>query len=389
MSYRINTFYLLGVGFLLMLSFSFAGCTKKVIDTEIISSGLKKKNNIAQVGVDGMVQVDGTGGQTYFSPTRWVIADNFRVSENGNTKIEVKIWADQIWGEHSNYLEVPVDDDFVVIGGGARITGGWLDSKTRDPNINALLTASFPVDDGLFNKYAAASKDHEVPYAHQLTVYAIGLKVYYYSAAVGDYVPFESSVIKSQMYITHVTAPFQNGEFLRAYAPPVTDPLLYFTLCAGGRLSWPQGQSGLLLTEVSLSAAQVFGGCRGKDHAVTTLGGTTEAFCLYFKNRNPLRPSEFLVNIRDWANSADDYYSPITQHLQTLEARIYNGPLTSNNGYLICSLNGLSTYSGYGRMIYALYPQDGLTGVLSTKDHLESDISGEMGLTLRGIKPAY
>ncbi|MFJ4963323.1 hypothetical protein ACIP6P_12900 [Streptomyces sp. NPDC088729] len=67
---------------------------------------------------------------------------------------------------HCMDLRVGVDDDMVVIGGGA--------VGEVEP-YGALLTASFPSDDG--RAWVVASKDHAVPQPHRVTGYAIGLKI--------------------------------------------------------------------------------------------------------------------------------------------------------------------------------------------------------------------
>jgi hypothetical protein len=223
-----------------------------------------------------------------------------------------------------------------------------------------------------------------------LVVYAIGLKTYYYSASTGDYIPFASSVLKSKMHIAHVTVPFQNGVYVTANMPMIMQDgfTLYSSLCSGIRLSWPQGQSGLLVTSLyppNIEHASV----KGKDHGITTLGGTIEAFILYIENRNPINPTHALIDIGTTSieNPEPWWGIPVTNHHQTISQTVSTNPVYNGTGFLLGSLAGEVTYNGYGRMLYALYPVDGFTARLSSKDHLESDISGEMRIDINTIRP--
>src|SRR3954447_10336695 len=68
--------------------------------------------------------------------------------------------------EHWIEEEILVGDgDMIAIGGGG----------TASENPGALLTASHPNDD--LSGWVISSKDHEVPDAHQLITYVIGLKI--------------------------------------------------------------------------------------------------------------------------------------------------------------------------------------------------------------------
>jgi hypothetical protein len=62
-----------------------------------------------------------------------------------------------------------VDPSYVLVGGGARTNYG------NGPG--ALLTASYPVQDGRLRAWAAASKDHVEESTHYLTAYAVGLRI--------------------------------------------------------------------------------------------------------------------------------------------------------------------------------------------------------------------
>jgi hypothetical protein len=68
--------------------------------------------------------------------------------------------------QHFRDFGVNVADDMVCIGGGGTAAEG--------PN-GALLTASYPNDQ--LSGWLVSSKDHEVPNPHQLTGFAIGLKI--------------------------------------------------------------------------------------------------------------------------------------------------------------------------------------------------------------------
>ncbi|MEO8173872.1 MAG: hypothetical protein ABI581_12340 [Sediminibacterium sp.] len=363
--------------FALVLS---TGCTKHDITAES-----RKKSMFLQEDPGGEGEGGGSGGggpitpTPEFSPSRWVVADNFVTSQDGNLQIEVKIWADEITTEHIGHLEVPVDPDFVITGGGARIRSK--EAKTPDQGINALLTAMYPVDDNQFNKFAASSKDHFIPFAHRLIVYAIGLKVFYYSG--GSYTAFPASTLKSQMHISRSTVPFAIGQYVYSGTP---DPLNNRTLCGGARLIWPAQESGLLLTAIATS--HLFGGGAGKDHAITTLGGSTETYNLYIENHNPLDPSRYLLDMSYGINNDIGISGDATQSHETIVESI-RGWAPSQNNFLIASLAGEVTYGGYGRMLYSLFPLDGTTAVISSKDHMEVDISGHMYMDAIGIRPAY
>jgi len=76
--------------------------------------------------------------------------------------IQVQVFFKHYNGQH-NSGQMSVGSDYVLIGGGA-----W---ASKD----ALITKSAPLLDG--RTWTASSKDHHYPSNHQLTVYAIGLKI--------------------------------------------------------------------------------------------------------------------------------------------------------------------------------------------------------------------
>ncbi|MCF2909667.1 hypothetical protein L1285_15185 [Pseudoalteromonas sp. DL2-H2.2] len=87
------------------------------------------------------------------------------VDESG--LIEMRVWKETKGGnQHNRDVKIDIHEDWVVVGGGVHL----------DINTAALITASYP-DVNTQQSWIVSTKDHGYPSRHNLTAYAIGIKI--------------------------------------------------------------------------------------------------------------------------------------------------------------------------------------------------------------------
>lgn len=310
------------------------------------------------------VRVLGTGATS--SPTRTLVSYESAIGSTADLKMEVKIWSDCGDNAHFNHEEVVVDPDYVLIGGGARVSD-FNNSSTG--SVNAMLCASYPADDGNFDRYIAESKDHYYSYAHRLWVYAIGMKLSYFDAGVSDWVAIPVSTLKAQMNITTTVSTVPNGGIM---SPA---PSGYTPLCGGGRcLNNQYATWGRLLTYTGVVSGNVSLAI-GKDHYYSD-PGYIEGSVLSIQNVNPMNTSEPLFLMSKSDGETFIYYNN------------QSVPSYVNSGYMLSSVAGLSLYnSQWGRMLVGAYPINGYSATAISKDHIVADYSGRLVCETLGIRP--
>jgi hypothetical protein len=296
---------------------------------------------------------------------RQLIASSFDPSG----RLEMKIWAEYVSG-NVNHVEVSVDPDFVLVGGGARVTN----NSNTETGVNALLTASYPKNDQTFSTFVAESKDHWSPYNHRLWVYAIGMKLYNSS---GQAIP--AATVKPHLNITMAT---DNGYGRRPDAYAET-PAGYYFMSGGARVLY--NNPGLLLvynSGANITGAPGTGGwyAIAKDHVVEATGNI-EAYVLSFDNNIP----EFGTMLF----RSKFEYPPSYDHVVTANLSCD----WDNSGYLLTSVGGWAHWeenpvgAHFGRLLYATYPVDLKVGRVGTKDHHTADTeAGFMMIAVTGIK---
>jgi hypothetical protein len=252
-------------------------------------------------------------------------SNNSLISADGQTKIEISIWSDygssqgannQYWLGHES---VVVDPDFVLIGGGAKIT----DFSNSTAGVDALLYAAYPVNDNTFSTFTADSKDHYpgYSYAHRLWVYAIGMKVYYYDQSSASFIAIPSSTLKSYMNITTATSSSSSAPDAFAAAPSGHTPLsggaqLFYTLWTYGRMLCATGM-------LNYSTNNSYG--KGKDH-ISADPGIITSYCLSMRNINPHNTSQPL------------FISNVLQAIGSQTTHSYTNTATVSSGYLLAGV---------------------------------------------------
>lgn len=268
-------------------------------------------------------------------------------------RIQTAIWARSVYGQH-NQVDVAVDPDFVLIGGGARVTNA---SDSSD-GVNALLTASYPKDDGTFSTFVAESKDHLSPYPHKLWVYAIGMKLHDFSK-----VPLDPYGVKLHMKITKTLSTL-------AQHPSSTtcggnDG--YQRLSGGARVIWQN--PGNLLTQ---SAPPNFGNgpcwmAKSKDHEKASLA-RIESYSIWIKPE--IDQYGTLVISSKWASKGTSSGQRGNVLLNSKDSQI---PWDPWHDWQIAGVGGMSTFNGNGRMLFEMYPTTTQTAVVGDKDHLKAN----------------
>jgi|GEM_PF-3184702 len=189
-----------GMLLLLFSALFIAGC-KKEINTIPGQTTINNNNS----------KKSGPGAEP-MGPTRQVIGSAF----DNTGRLEVTIWGEYVDGKYP-HAEVSVDPDFVMIGGGARVSN----FSNTNSGVNALLTSAYPKDDGTFSTFVADSKEHLILYNHRLWVYVIGLKLYDFAGQ-----PIPSSYTKTFMNITKTTSGFAPPTQQLPLLPP--QEILYY-----------------------------------------------------------------------------------------------------------------------------------------------------------------
>jgi hypothetical protein len=250
-----------------------------------------------------------------------------------------------------------------MIGGGAQVTN----FSNTNVGVNALLTAAYPVNDGTFTTYGAASKDHQQLYNHRLWVYAIGLRIW--GCTSNCKVPglFTTTEIINGLNMSTVTS----SPATSYPTAVVTVPAGYTALSGGAFIHWT-GQ-GNLLVENGFPGIGVLAST-GKDQVVVS-PATITSYCLSYKSLQDCGS----LSIQNVTNSA-----LITQHAQSISQ-------AADPGYLISGVAGLSFFDpgGFGRLLFAMYPNNSTSATVSSKDQGSTDIGGSLDITITEIKPNF
>ncbi|MCX4231446.1 hypothetical protein [Streptomyces ortus] len=243
--------------------------------------------------------------------------------------------------QHFTDLAAGVDGDMVAIGGGATAV---------DAPRGALLTASYPADDG--SAWLASSKDHNVPQPHRLTAFAIGMRI---DGVTRERLAGELlTVVRTRS--GHAAHPFASAR------PPAGH-----TLIGGGfRVNWrdPGGShaEGNLAT-ASFPRAGGAWTARSKDHRVSS-PCTIDAYAICLKSSFVVGGVRYTVDVRtDFAESGGD---PVPHPSATL-------PLPAS-GHVLTGIGAEALPTEPGSLLWRLEPTaDGTgPGVRSgSKDHVE------------------
>jgi hypothetical protein len=256
-------------------------------------------------------------------------------------RVEIAIWREVFEGQHVTG-QVSVDPGYVLVGGGADITN----LNGGHTGVNALLTAEYPVNDGSFSTFAAASKDHEQPYYHKLWVYATGMRLL---DASGN--PLSDSYVKSFMYLNQVYGPSYQYPSARAYCPGG-----YRILSGGAKINW-SGAGNLLVVSKPWSDKDGWE-AQGKDHRFVS-PASIDAYVLSI---NPDIPGfgRLVTALKTKVTRENSHSTEITD----------NAP----DGYVVAGVGAAAGYGDQGRMLYAVYPPSVTQAYAASKDHVVNDL---------------
>jgi hypothetical protein len=328
--------------FILML---FSYSCKKNYAEEVYSSNSEtslKLDSIAPTYKDSQnLRMGFSKIKPIISTQRQLISSSFDYTN----RLQVSIWAEYVDGQH-NHAEVSVDPDFVLIGGGARTSD--FGSSYGVPE--ALLTSSYPKDDGTFSTFVADSKDHVISYSHRLWVYAIGMKMY----DIGQ-LPIDPYYIKSSMSLTKTTSS-------SAAHPSSTTciPSGYSFLSGGAKVNY-QGAGSLLTRSMFPIGGGTCWTAESKDHGISS-PATVECYVL------SILPS----NISQFGTlQISEKFAVVTAKSNKIATVTLN---TNDNfgglPWLIAGVGGQSAYTGNGRLLWEMYPVTPNLAQISDKDHL-------------------
>ncbi|WP_262064257.1 hypothetical protein [Streptomyces sp. STR69] len=188
--------------------------------------------------------------------------------------------------QHFTDLRANVDSDMVAIGGGATAV---------DSPHGALLTASYPADDG--SAWLASSKDHNLPQPHRLTAFAIGMKIDGVSRERLD----EELLTVVRTRSGHAAHPFVSARVPENH-----------TLIGGGfRVNWrdPWGDNaeGNLATASFPRAGDAWT-VRSKDHQISS-PCTIDAFAVCLKSSFVIDGAEYVVDA--WTDFTESEGGPV------------------------------------------------------------------------------
>ncbi|HEY0579347.1 MAG TPA: hypothetical protein VGC75_01455 [Candidatus Nitrosocosmicus sp.] len=272
-------------------------------------------------------------------------------------RIEIKIWKGYVDGEH-NFAEVSVDPDFVCIGGGAKIT----DFNNSTANNNALLTSSQWGGDGLYDSWVANSQDQLITWSHRVWVYAIGIKMY---ASTG--LPLAPAYLKTFLYMSSGTGNYGSSPQASVYPPAG------YLVLSGGAYDAPSSPGNMLTKNMwNGDHWEVW----GKDHQQYSPSYTV-SYILSISNSIP--------EMGPLATFSRIGHINTNNHQMTLTSSL-NDPLTNNTGYVLTGIGAWSDWSGQGRMLNMMYPEDAFTITVGSKDHVVNDLTGGIYSYATGIK---
>lgn len=280
-----------------------------------------------------------------------------KVINGATTSVEVTEWQAFVYGER-NQIEIAVEPGYVMVGGGAQT----VDPNGNPANVDAVLTAAYPVNDGTFSTYVAANKDHGgIFYYSDLYVYVIGIKL----LSGGTAIP-------TSAITPHLT--LQDAESISANHPTYT-------------IGVPAGNVNRIL---SGGALDDYGS--GYGNLLVENDWTSNSSTASGKDQKEADPSQ----IWDYCLSIDNNYISgfgylnVTNYtgLNDVTTRLSTVAITVPSGWGITGVGGKSTYTGYGRLLYNMYAPSTSQVIISTKDQDVQDISGTVSGIVSAIQPA-
>lgn len=244
----------------------------------------------------------------------------YSTDESG--QVHIVIHTATTFGQHP-VIEVDLPRNYVLIGGGAYVEGR---------GAGALLTESYPD----YNKstWHAASKDHLYPYAHNLTGYAIGLKI--------DGI--ETDELKNYIAI------FEKTSELAHHPETTVSPIYGYKLIGGGaKVNWT-GQGNLLVHSYPTNNTWY---AKSKDHGLSS-HATITAYAIGIVDSIPNFGSLDIQVNQISTNSYVRGYHTCTVDIE--------------KGWVVSCPGARATFSGAGRMLTGIIPTTtGVTAV--SKDH--------------------
>ncbi|MFD9876240.1 hypothetical protein [[Kitasatospora] papulosa] len=225
--------------------------------------------------------------------------------------------------QHFTDLGAKVDSDMVAIGGGA--------SAVDSPH-GALLTASYPTDDG--SAWLASSKDHDVPEPHRLTAFAIGMKI--------DRVSRER-LVEELLTVVHTRSRHAAHPYVSARVPHG------HTLIGGGfRVNWQEPRSADANGNLATASFPRAGGAwtvRSKDHQISS-PCTIDAFAVCLKSAFMIDGVEYTV--RAWTDFAESEDGPVPHPSAAL--------LLHSSGHVLTGIGAEVLPTDPGSLLWQLEP---------------------------------
>jgi hypothetical protein len=226
-------------------------------------------------------------------------------------------------------IQCSVDADYVLVGGGA-----WADPGTGP---GAFLTASYPADVSQLLTWEGRSKEHAYPNPHILSVYAIGMKI----------TGVSRSDLVARMTVSQMTSDIANH-------PSATAATLPGILLSGGcRDNWHG--AGNMLTTCGAGTAQ------GKDHNWADPSSVT-VYAIAIDSSVPVAGALESVN---------------TVSNQGVGAGSLQVKARLADGFVPTGFVGISSYSGFGRMLTQLAPNNIISSrefFAQSKDQIQPDV---------------
>jgi hypothetical protein len=231
--------------------------------------------------------------------------------------------------------ECPVEDDRVLIGGGAQIDGS--------PSPGAMLVGSHPPEfvNLRHAKWSAESADHIYANPHRLRAYAIGMRLAHYTTdQLANVVKVSSTFAfpASSAPVATISVPHQGDVML-----------------GGGAYTAAPAPGQLLVASTPASTTSWV--VKSKDH-IQAAAGFAYAYIVSMPSQPP--GLDYSIGSVMGSNSSRN---------QTGYTYTYAG--ASLNDRVVTGIGGETTYSGWGRLLVDLYPsiQGSGTVTMRSKDH--------------------
>ena len=253
-------------------------------------------------------------------------ASTYSFSDESGT-VEICIWQKSSTSNEMNEVNCTVDADYVLIGGGAYVVGGY-----------GLLTASYPSDNNL-TTWTARSKDHLYVGYHTLICYAIGMKLKNVSRA---------TLMNYMIRVTNESTPNDTYESTSVSVPD------QYVLLGGG-------------ASVPLYAGQLL--CQSNPSGGTTWTAAARAHGYYYTTSVTAYAIGIKPNISGFGMLDIRSYLKSSDYVTTGMDEVQYSP---TSGYVLACIGGESTWNGQGRMLYELRPNTdngSLNAIVGSKDH--------------------